>query len=185
MILNILNICGQTIDISSSTNNCLSGQTLEPNNINDCFKRSSSSYKCCALINTKNYKNIPNNICWGFSTDNTQDIFTYLGYNYKVVCQDKYNNSNNLSESFDKLATQNDVKTCGIENPKIDGDCTQFSDDTGSCCYYMYNSIRSCTKLSIRFNGIFDYGGLTLMCYSQFMKVLRFLVLFLIFIILF
>ena len=64
-----------------------------------------------------------------------------------------------------------DFKYCDHGTPDVVGDCTKYQTDESSCCYFSYGNEIGCVFLGIRYLGDIEYGGLTLKCASNYMKI--------------
>lgn len=160
----------QKDESSSVSNDCRMGEIIQTNNEPSCFSNSNSNYVCCILKKFRlDRDDIPTNICWGFSKDNIQDIYSYNAYNYKVLCEKDFYRTD-IVDNYSIAVDQSHLKSCGNDRPETVSDCTDASDSTGSCCLYTYNSIKQCTKLAKRYLGTITYGGLNIQCEGTFMK---------------
>jgi len=64
--------------------------------------------------------------------------------------------------------------TCGtINTPQSYKDCSQFSLNTNSCCYYRYKNDSSCVWLGQPYTGRVEYKGLELFCSENFISLKR------------
>jgi len=171
IILQILSYAFSQITVQASNISiCPLGQINKLDEKN-CFKYSSEDVKCCILkILRDELSDLYENVCWGFKSDNIQDIYNYNGFNYKVFCEEKFNNNEIFNENYSAYVDESHLKTCGVPRPETLSDCTSLSDDTGSCCLYTYNDIKQCTKLGKRFDGVQDYGALRISCFSTFIN---------------
>lgn len=62
--------------------------------------------------------------------------------------------------------------TCGtINTPKSYVDCSQFSLNTNSCCYYKYKNDSSCVWLGKPYTGRVEYEGLELFCNDTYITI--------------
>jgi len=156
---------------ASSISICPLGQ-INIGEENNCFSSSTENVKCCILkILRKDLTSIPNNVCWGFKSENPNDIYNYNGFNYKVFCEEKFYKNEVFNENYSTYVDESHLQSCGIARPETYSDCTSLSNDNSSCCLYTYNEIKQCTKIAKRFNGVFKYGGLKITCFSYYNKI--------------
>ena len=85
----------------------------------------------------------------------------------------------NLTEPGFKFVTCNHGHT-----PDVTGDCTRFQTENSSCCYFTYGQTTSCIYLGIRYLGSGQYGDLYIECNNYFVKFNKFIIFFLMFILL-
>jgi len=162
----------QISEQASSISICPLGQVTEINEEQSkCFSYSTPNVECCILRKfRKDLTELPDNICWGFKSDNIQDIFSYNSYSYKVFCKEDLAIIDTLTEDFSIPVSESDLKSCGVERPETDADCNGLSDETGSCCLLSYNAIKQCIKMAKRYLGTINHGGLTLFCNETFVN---------------
>jgi hypothetical protein len=69
------------------------------------------------------------------------------------------------------------IEVCG-ESPAVARDCFPFDTDSSSCCYYTFVDKKGCVALGKRHKGKTYYGSLYIECGENFIKVFKWIYLY-------
>lgn len=137
-----------------------------PKDQSSCEIYNTNTTLCCYLTTFSN--GVYFNMCYQIN------MTDYLFLNNKITLGDY---------KFDIDCGMNMGTTCGtIMTPKSYKDCSMFSLDVNSCCYYNYKNDTSCIWLGSAYTGRLEYKGLELVCGGGFIsfkhKLLFYIVIF-------
>jgi hypothetical protein len=113
-----------------------------------CHNYSSDKVYCCHLSTYTN--DLHSSLCYPIKIDE------YINLNNKI-------NLNGFDYELDcgiQLGT-----TCGdVSTPISYLDCSQFSSNSNTCCFYDYRDKRKCVWLDSSKKGVIEYNGLKIIC---------------------
>jgi hypothetical protein len=130
-----------------------------PDKSGDCNRLNTYTQYCCYLENALG--NDPHaNQCIQINSAVYSAYPSWLvqgGKNMTVNC--------GVEESY-----PNNLKKCGKTNPLSKIECSNYSTQSNSCCYFNYGGSTGCYSLGSKYIGSTTYGNYILQCDGTFMK---------------
>jgi len=119
-----------------------------PQDKNSCHNYSSDKVYCCYLSTYTN--GLHSSLCYPIKVEeyrNLNDKINLNEFDYEIDCGIK-------------LGT-----TCGdVSSPISYLDCSQFSSNSNTCCFYEFKDKRKCVWLDSSRKGVIEYNGLKILC---------------------
>jgi hypothetical protein len=156
----------QTISGVSNQKSCTS---FIPNSKEECSKFNDAVNYCCYYTNENKFYDHCDfvNAAAYLTMANTT---MYSGMNFTMNCG---------------ANTQNNLKKCGIGKESSQQECSKFSSNYNSCCYYNHYGTSGCVMTDSKISGAYLNGNVILECYNGIIKYSIMVSLFIVLIVLF